>query len=175
MKRISIDMDETIADMAAKHLEVYNHDHGTTLSKADLRGKWFYDAVDPDHRERAQSYLHSEGFFADLPVIEDSQRVIAQLMEKYEVFIASAAMEFPTSFTAKYQWLQKHFPFIHPRNFVFCGDKSILNADYLIDDQVAHLGRFRGEGILFSAPHNHGVGGYRRVESWSDVEKIFLG
>jgi len=173
-KRICIDMDETIADIGTKHLAWYNRDHGTSLSKADLTGKWFYDAVHPDHRERAQSYLHTEDFFADLPVIADSQRVIAALMEKYEVFIATAAMEFPTSFTAKYQWLQRHFPFIHPRNFVFCGDKSILNADYLIDDMPSHFPRFRGEGILFSAPHNHGVEGYRRVDSWLDVEKIFL-
>ena len=174
MKRICIDMDETIADISTKYLAWYNRDHGTSLSKADLTGKWFYDAVHPDHRERAQSYLHTEGFFVDLPVIADSQRVIAALMEKYEVFIAPAAMEFPTSFTAKYQWLQRHFPSIPPRNFVFCGDKSILNADYLIDDQASHFRHFRGEGILFSAPHNHGVEGYRRVDSWVDVEGIFL-
>ncbi|WP_236656990.1 5' nucleotidase, NT5C type [Acidisarcina polymorpha] len=127
-----------------------------------------------EHQERAKAYLHSDDFFGDLPVIPDSQRVIASLTEKYEVFIATAAMEFPTSFPGKYQWLQRHFPFLSPMRFVFCGDKSILNADYLIDDQPLHFRHFRGEGILFSAPHNHGVEGYRRVSSWREVEQLFL-
>ena len=42
------------------------------------------------------------------------------------VFIATAAMEVPTSFQAKYRWLAKHFPFIPASHIVYCGDKSIL-------------------------------------------------
>lgn len=174
MKRVCIDMDETIADAATEYLGRYNRDHGTSISKADLTGRTFYDVVQPEHRETARAYFHSDDFFVDLPVIVDSQRVIALLTAKYEVFIASAAMEFPSSFTAKYQWLKRHFSFIDPMRFVFCGDKSILKADFLIDDHPHHFRHFRGEGILFSAPHNHGVRGYRRVESWNDVERLFL-
>jgi 5'-nucleotidase len=174
MKRICIDMDETIADAVSEHLTRYNRDHGTSLSKADLTGKWFYDALPAEHRERARSYLFSDDFFGDLPVIPDSQRVIADLAKRYEIFIATAAMEFPTSFPGKYRWLQRHFPFLNPMHYVFCGDKSILNADYLIDDQPSHFKHFRGEGILFSSHHNYGAEGYRRVDTWNDVEKLFL-
>lgn len=175
MKRICIDMDETIADALTEHLSRYNRDHGTSLCKADLIGRSFYDVIQPDHRHRAMAYLRSDDFFADLPLIPDSQRVIASLTKRYEVFIATAAMEFPNSFAAKYQWLRRHFPFLDPRKFIFCGDKSILNADYLIDDHPLHFKHFRGEGILFSAPHNHGVQEYRRVDNWIDVERLFLG
>ena len=63
-------------------------------------------------------------------------------------------MEVPTSFTAKYNWLGRHFPFIPPSHIVFCGDKSILRADFLIDDNPRQLRRFQGQGILFEAPHN---------------------
>jgi 5'(3')-deoxyribonucleotidase len=175
MKRLCIDMDETIADAAAEYLGRYNRDHGTSLSKADLTGRTIYDVVHADHRERVTAYFHSDDFFVDLPVIPDSQRVIAALMEKYEVFIASAAMEFPSSFLPKFRWLERHFPFIDPMKIVFCGDKSILHADYLIDDHPHHFKNFQGEGILFSAPHNHGVIGYRRVEDWRDVEGLLLG
>ena len=62
------------------------------------------------------------------------------------MFIATAAMEVPTSFTAKYEWLGRHFPFISPSNVVFCGDKSILRADFLIDDNPRQLRRFVGQG-----------------------------
>ena len=81
----------------------------------------------------------------------DSRKIIRELMSRYEVFITTAAMDVPCSFTAKFDWLQKHFPFIPASHVVFCGDKSIVAADYLIDDDVRHFERFRGEGI-YSLP-----------------------
>jgi 5'(3')-deoxyribonucleotidase len=104
----------------------------------------------------------------------DSQRVVKALAQQYEVFIATAAMEFPNSFGSKFRWLRRHFPYLPPTHFVFCGDKGILKADYLIDDQPRQLRRFSGEGILFTAPHNLNVNGYRRVDNWQQVEKLFL-
>ena len=75
---------------------------------------------------------------------------------------------------AKFEWMHEHFPFIPDSHLVFCGDKSILNADFLIDDRARHFRRFKGEGILFSSPHNALVTAYRRVDNWLDVEKMFL-
>src|ERR1700735_4332308 len=175
MKRIAIDMDEVLADTLAEHIARYNRDHGEAVTKADLQGKWLWDIVSIDRHERLEGYLRSEDFFEDLPVIEDSQRVRRALAERYELFIATSAMEFPNSFGPKYRWLLRHFPFLDPRHFVFCGDKSILRADYLIDDQPRHFQAFMGKGILFTAPHNIGVTGYARVDSWMDVERMFLG
>ncbi len=72
-------------------------------------------------------------------------------------------------------WLGRHFPFVSPSRVVFCGDKGILNAEYLIDDNPRQLRRFRGEGILYSAPHNVACAEFRRVEDWLAVERMFLG
>lgn len=174
MQRVAIDMDEVLADTLAEHIARYNRDHGEAVTKADLEGKWLRDIVSIDRQERLEGYLRSEDFFENLPVIEDSQRVLKLMAERYEVFIATSAMEFPNSFGPKYRWLRRHFPFLDPRNFVFCGYKSILNADYLIDDQPRHFRTFNGKGILFTAPHNLGVSGYPRVDNWQQVERMFL-
>jgi 5'(3')-deoxyribonucleotidase len=174
MKRICVDMDEVLADTLAEHIARYNSDHSEALTKADLEGKWLWEIVSVDRQERLEGYLRSEGFFEDLPVIEDSQRVLRELVKDYEVYIATAAMEFPNSFGPKYRWLRRHFPYLHPSHFVFCGDKGILNAHFLIDDQPLHFRRFKGEGILFSAPHNYGIQGFRRVDNWRQVAGIFL-
>jgi 5'(3')-deoxyribonucleotidase len=32
---------------------------------------------------------------------------------------------------AKYEWMHEHFPFIPDSHLVFCGDKSIIAADFL--------------------------------------------
>jgi 5'(3')-deoxyribonucleotidase len=174
MKRICIDMDDVLADTLSEHLARYNRDHSEAVTKADLTGKWLWEVVSIDLQERLQGYLHAEDFFEDLPVIEDSQRVVRELSKEYEIYIATAAMEFPNSFGPKYRWLRRHFPYLYPTHFVFCGDKSILNADYLVDDQPLNFRRFKGEGILFTAPHNIGVSSYRRVDSWQQVGQIFM-
>ena len=173
MKRIAIDMDEVIADTLEKFLSVCNTKVGLSLSKSDLTGKNLWDVIGKEHFPTLKGFVSEQDFFADLEVMPDSQEVIQKLMEGYEVFISSAAMEVPTSFAAKFDWLKLHFGFIPATNFVFCGDKSILNADYLIDDNARHFERFRGKGILYSAPHNLLVEGYQRVKNWKEVEEVF--
>ncbi len=168
-------MDEVIADAVAEHLLRYNRDHEDQITKEDLHGKWLWDVVALDRHPKLEEYLRSEDFFAVLDVMPESQRVIEALQKKYEVFIATAAMEVPTSFAAKYMWLGRHFPFIPPSHIVYCGDKGILRADYLIDDNPRQLRRFEGEGILYSSPHNVNVTGYKRVNDWLEVETLFLG
>jgi 5'(3')-deoxyribonucleotidase len=174
LKRIAIDMDEVMADAVAEHLARYNLGYGESITKADLEGKWLWDVVSADRHAALEGYLRSDDFFDVLEVMPEAQRVIEALQRKYEIFIASAAMEVPTSFTSKYRWLGRHFPFIPASHIVFCGDKSIVRADYLIDDNPRQLRRFMGEGILYSSPHNVRVTGFRRVKDWLDVERMFL-
>jgi len=96
MKRIAVDMDEVLADALAEHLARYNRDHGESITKEQLNGKGLWDLVSADRHDRLEAYLRSEDFFEDLPVVEDSQEVLAKLAKHYEIFIATAAMEFPT-------------------------------------------------------------------------------
>lgn len=175
LKRICVDMDEVMADTVAEHLLRYNRDHDERITKEDLHGKWLWDVVAVDRHPALEEYLRSDDFFDVLEVMPETQRVMKALQQKYEVFIATAAMEVPTSFTAKYRWLGKHFPFMPASHIVYCGDKGILRADYLIDDNPRQLRRFEGEGILYTSPHNVNVTGYRRVKDWLEVESLFLG
>ena len=167
-------MDEVVADTLSEHLRRYNEAHDDRITKDDLHGKWLWDVVSSDRLGSLEKMLRSEDFFADLDVMPESQRVLEKLQEHYEIFIASAAMEVPTSFVAKFKWMERHFPFIPAANIVFCGDKSIVRADYLIDDNPRQLKNFCGEGILYSSPHNKFVTGYRRVSDWLEVEAMFL-
>lgn len=173
--RIAIDMDETIADSLKEHIRRYNAASGENLTAEQLRGKHVEDAAPADQREVVGRMVHDESFFENLEVLEGAREVIRELAREHEVFIVSAAMEVPESFAAKHRWLGRHFAFIPTSNVVFCGDKGIIDADYLIDDRARHFRGFRGTGLLFSAPHNAEEKGYRRVESWEEVRTIFLG
>ena len=174
MQRIAIDMDEVTADTMAHYLQLYNAEFNLNLTKEHFQGKRLFEVIDRAHVPRSREYFQSADFFAQIPVMPDSQEVIRDLMGAYEVFVTTAAMDVPNSFSAKFQWLQQYFPFIPVSNVVFCGDKSIVAADYMIDDDVRHLHRFRGQGILFTAPHNVGETEFRRVDNWRQIRELFL-
>ena len=164
-----------MADALGEHLLRYNQHYGEEITVADLQGKWLWEVVSTDRHAVLEAYLRSEDFFEGLAVMPESQRVVRRLQMNYDVFIATAAMEIPTSFQQKYRWLATHFPFIPASHIVYCGDKGILRADYLIDDNPRQLRRFEGEGILYSSPHNAGITGFKRVQDWLEVEELFLG
>ena len=177
MSTIAVDMDEVMADTVLEHLNRYNREFGESIGKQDLRGKWLWQVVPSDRHDRLSQFLDDPDFFADLPLMDDAIRVLERLSADHEVFIASAAMEVPRSFNAKYTWLQRHFPFIAPSHYVFCGTKAILRADFLIDDNPRQLRAFGGTGLLFTATHNRTVDadahGWHRMDDWSSVERFF--
>lgn len=107
-------------------------------------------------------------------MIPGSREAICARAERHEVFIATAAMEVPTSFAAKYAWLRENLPFIPPSHIVFCGAKGVLDTDYLIDDTPRHFSSYRGTPILFSAPHNRDETRYLRANGWDDVRNLLL-
>lgn len=173
MARIAVDMDEVIADALSEHIIRYNRSFSGQVVRETLHGKRLYDVIPREHHKGCEGLVHTEDFFAELEVLPGAQEVLQRLSQEHEIFITTAAMEVPKSFNAKYHWLLRHFPFISPMNFVFCGNKSIIAADYLIDDNARHFKLFRGEGILFDAPHNQHISGYRRVKNWFEVEALF--
>lgn len=94
---------------------------------------------------------------------------IQKLMINFDVYIVSAAMEFPLSLYEKHQWLTEHFPFISWKNIIFCGDKSVINTDYLIDDHPKNLDSCKGKAIMFTAGHNRNHTQYTRVNNWPEA------
>lgn len=170
---VFVDMDEVIADTYGEHIRRYNERHGANLTRDLCLGGEVWQQV-PEHRDRIWQHYHEPGFFRNLKPIPDSREVLRELSEKYEVFVASAAMQFPNSLLEKHQWLDEHFPFIHWRNRILCGDKHILRGDVLIDDRSHNLQTFEGRSILFTSPHNIHTEGFERADSWLEVGEKLL-
>ena len=173
MKRLCVDMDEVMADTLAEHLRRYNQEFDEEVTLDDLAGKGLWEVTPLDRQQQLRAFLDAEDFFEDLPLMPGAQEVLMQLSSRFEIFIATQAMAVPNSLGPKYRWLQRHFNFIPPAHYVFCGDKSILRAEYLIDDLPRNLKRFEGQGLLFTAPHNLTATGFLRVNSWQEVAEHF--
>jgi 5'-nucleotidase len=173
MLRLAIDMDEVLADTAQKILHLAHVRLGLRLTKKDIVGKGIIEAF-PNNYKAVFTWLHQKGFFRDLTVIAGSKGVMKELNAKYDVFIVSAATPYHHSMKEKVEWLNEHFPYITAEQIVFCGDKRIIRADVMIDDTTKNLDHFTGQGFLFNAPHNLLAKGYKRLDGWRDVRKVFL-
>ncbi|SKB52036.1 5'(3')-deoxyribonucleotidase [Sphingobacterium nematocida] len=171
-KSIALDMDGVLADNLVHYLNYYHRETGVQLTEADVLGLPEGECV-PD-KTAVMRYIESEGFFRTLPVSKDAQEVVKELHSRYDVFVVSAAMEFPWSLREKRDWLDEYFPFISWHNIVFCGYKHIINTDYLIDDHVKNLLTFQGKGLMFNTFHNINEQRFERVQDWKDVYRYFM-
>ena len=170
-----VDMDEVIADTYGAHVVWYNRDFNASLTLEECHGKEVWQMVPEEHQESVRLHATRPGFFRTLEPIANSKRVLKELNDKYEVFIASAAMQFPNSLQEKSDWLDEHFPFIHWKNRILGGEKHILKGDVLIDDRSYNLQRFTGERpMLFTSPHNVHTNGFERALDWEDIANKFL-
>ena len=168
--RIIVDMDEVLADTYHEFGRRYTARFGKVVSPAELVGKKYYDL--PGAAD-LRNEMYKPGFFRDLPVMENAVPVLQELYEAHEVFIVTTATEFKYSMLDKWEWLEEHFPFIHHSRMVFCGSKSVVHGDYMIDDKASNLETFNGTGLLFDAPHNAFTEGYNRLYDWSEVQIYF--
>jgi len=171
--RILVDMDEVMADAIARFIEWYERDFGVRYKEEQFMGTKLAYVVPEEHRQTVLAYPHQPGFFKDLPVIDGAREVLEQLNNHHEIYIASAAMEFKHSLYDKYEWLDEHFPFIHWKRRILCGDKSVLKADVLIDDHDFNLSVFSGRPIMFTAPHNIHFTNYERINHWKEALAMF--
>ncbi|WP_291146861.1 5' nucleotidase, NT5C type [Flavobacterium sp. UBA7680] len=169
-KTIAIDMDGVLADIDAQLIDHYNKAHGTTLSKESIKG--LTSDVAFKERDFIHKLLHSENFFRTLPVMPDAVESLLELDKDFEIFIVSAATEFPISLSEKMAWLAEHFPFIKWDNIILCGSKRIINTDYMIDDHCKNLDYCMGKPIMFTAFHNVNQNHHIRVNNWKEAVAV---
>jgi len=169
-KSIAIDMDGVLADVEDHILQWYKEETGIVMTREDMKGK-HEEELFPD-RAVLRKILNKPSFFRTLPVMEGAVEAVKYLMEEYEVYVVSAAMEFPLSLFEKREWLSEHFPAISWKNIVFCGDKSIIDTDYLIDDHCKNLDFCKGKPLMFTAFHNVNMDHHERINHWSEVPAL---
>ncbi|MDE3183445.1 MAG: 5'(3')-deoxyribonucleotidase [Bacteroidota bacterium] len=174
MLTLSVDMDEVITDTAKKLRDWYTNQFGIVFSNEDLHGKDLKHAVKQEHFSKFHEYLNAPGFFGDLEIMANAREVLEELNNKYDLYIVSAALEFPNSLKDKYDWIAQHLPFITWRQICLCGNKSIVQTDIMIDDRTRNFSHFQGRKILYTQHHNIFEENYERVSNWQEIEEKLL-
>lgn len=162
-------MDDVMADTSQKILEVMNDLLHKNYSKTSLANPSIFKEFMAEYAKE-RDFLHQPGFFEDLEILPNAQEVIKKIQEKYEVFVVSAATEFPNSMIEKMLWLEKHFPNIGWKHTVFCGHKYQIKGDFLIDDHIKNFEKFDGKAMWFNAFHNNFTeSSHQKFNSWLDI------
>lgn len=171
MKRILVDMDGVLVDIYSRFFELHEQETGQRLTVHDVAG-----LLEAEAFQNQRKWVSAPGFFRNLPVMPGSREVLQNLNNAYKIIVVSLATEFPYCLTDKQLWLQDNFPFINWRQIVFCGDKTLIESEIMIDDHLKNLDHFEGETIIFTQPPNMLVKNSRhtRVNSWAEIEKLLL-
>lgn len=163
-------MDGVIADVYTRFFELHEEKYGVKLTINDVKGRLEALAF-TDQR----TWVNTAGFFSTVPVMPGSIDALMKLSNHYDIRIVSMATEFPLCLNDKRQWLVEHFPFISWRQMVFCGDKSLIKGEIMIDDHIKNLDDFPGETIMFNQPHNlPQITRHRRVDNWEEILGILI-
>lgn len=169
MQTIAIDMDEVITDTAAKLRAWYFRDYGKTFTEEEIRGIDLKQAIPPEHFAAFRGYLQMPGFFRDLDPMPGAVEVLEEIHARYELYLVSAATEFPYSLKDKFDWIMERLPFVGWEQVCLCGSKRIVQTDIMIDDRPRNFRYFQGRKILYTAHHNLGEDRYERVDNWEEI------
>ncbi len=173
MKRLIIDMDDVIVDATGQFINYYEREFGLRVLRESLNNQDEGHGF-PAHHDVIQQFPFRPQFFLTMEPNHGSVEVLEKLNNKYELFIVSAAMEYPQSLSEKLSWLNQNCPFLTWKQIVFCGSKTAVHGDYMIDDLPYNLDGFNGEKFIFTAPHNLHINKFNRLNNWQEVGKKFL-
>ncbi|WP_150274014.1 5' nucleotidase, NT5C type [Paenibacillus tepidiphilus] len=134
---IAVDMDDTICHLVKRAIYHNNLEFPSHPLRYEDMLDWNTDHLrHPD--STYERFFLRQGLYEELELFDEH---VVEEMEKlhnaYDVIIVTAAM--PSTVPEKWNWLQKHMPYIPLDNFFSGKRKSLIAYDLLIDDGPHNL------------------------------------
>jgi 5'(3')-deoxyribonucleotidase len=160
MKKIVIDLDDVLA--LDGFLNMMNYFNNSNYSYEDIEGYYVEQILSKEKIKEFWQFFKENNVYDYAKVEPFAKEVLMNLMLEYEIYICSSYANeiensiMPELIEKKIEFLMKEFPFITPKNFMFVNDKSLIQADYKVDDKIENL---TGDGIkfLYTAYHNKDI------------------
>ncbi|MFC4306665.1 5' nucleotidase, NT5C type [Cohnella boryungensis] len=134
---IAVDMDDTICHLVKRAIHYNNLEFPTHPLRYEEM--FFWDTTHLRHPSSTHEVFYCRpGLFEELELYDEF--VVEEMMRlntAYDVIIVTAADA--TAVVEKWNWLQRHMPFITDKQFITCRRKSLIQFDLLIDDGPHNL------------------------------------
>lgn len=165
---IIIDCDGVLRDIVSKTLEIYKRE-------VDPKSKSEYFDVDTYDMKKAMPLVNVTDFFyrswraeeiftESKPYEKDIVETLLKLQKEFRIHIASHQYKGNEQYTIN--WLEKYS--IPYDSITFTPDKSIIKADFIVDDYPKNLESICKDSclpILMDQPWNRYTGEYKRITS----------
>lgn len=184
-QKIMIDLDNVITDETG-WLSMVNNFLETNYTIEDVDG-YFIESLIPDGRlDEYIKYFESQNTYEYCNINDNCKEVLKKLNEKYEIYICSAyvyrysLLASANMLKQKFLFLTENFPFLNPKNFIFCDKKEVVDCDIKIDDKIENLEGAKTK-ILYRVYHNKNISddeliqnGILFASNWKEIERILL-
>lgn len=174
--RICVDIDDILCDLVPAGLALYNAKTNKNIQPSDISLYYLHECFSAEEADAILEIFNGEEIFKHLKPVKDAQWGLETLINQgHNVFLATATPYH--TFASKVDWVCKHFPYVSPRSIICIKDKSVLNCDVMIDDNLDNLTKNVCERIVLDCPWNRDknkdfVYGIHRAHSWKDIIKI---
>lgn len=169
-KIILVDFDDVTGDLMTAWLGLYNRDHDDCVIESDIKSWAIANYVKCG--EGIYDYLKYPSLYDNVFPIVGAENGINYLRDLgFRIVFITAST--PEQAGRKYTWLGDYGLIDSRKNYVEALDKSIILGDYLIDDNPENVINAYGQGIVYTKEWNKSLGGYVRMNDWSDITNYF--
>lgn len=175
--RLLIDMDGVLANFEAGFLREWRQRFPNRFIVPPANRDTFYihDQYPAEYSDDISNIFNAKGFFRNLPVMEGCLKAIDELSKlDLEMFICTTPLSaYENCVLEKYQWVEEHLGWDWTRRIILTSDKTVVNADFLIDDKpvISGVANPMWEHVIYDWPQNRSETSKRRLTwaNWKDV------
>jgi 5'(3')-deoxyribonucleotidase len=148
---IALDIDDVCLDLMETWLWMYNHDFDDHLKREQIIDWSISNFVKPVAKIAIYQYIEKPDVFDMSEPIDGALESVEKLRSLGHRIIFVTANN-PKNI--KYTWLCRYGFLTDNKDFVQAYDKSLIIADYLVDDRYDNVVSFNGQGVLINQPWN---------------------
>ena len=149
MTIVAVDIDEPVCSLMETWLEEYDNDYNDNLQPDKIKSWYLHRYVKPECSYNIYDYLTVTD---DYNIYESYKPTKGALEAIFALREYNFRVIFVTAFSylnsgEKFNWLHRNGFEVEKEDYIECFDKSLILADYLIDDRLKNVYAFKNKGI----------------------------
>ena len=175
--RLLIDMDGVLSDFDGEFFKRWRERHPEKFFvPLEERTTFYVKEQYPDElKPLISEIVWGPGFFRDMTPIDGGKEALTEMRSMgHELFICTSPLAtYKNCVLEKFEWVENHLGSYWTKRIILTKDKTLIKADYIIDDkpEITGVESVPGwEHILYDRPYNRDVNKKRLTwENWKAV------